>query len=106
VAYLLIGGGPLVAGIVFGAIFASNARRVFVLAVVGLVLLVALLAGIVLTAPADEPEDCWECGEVFGRWLQPVIFFWALFNFLAWTMGILVGGVARAALKRSAAPAG
>jgi hypothetical protein len=102
--FLLFLGGPLVVGGLLGAIFASTARRTFVLVLAGLALQVLLLVLVILFAtPTDEGEQCHECEEFFGRWIQPVIFFWAFFNFLAWLVGLSVGGLARLVLRRRSA---
>ena len=99
--FLLLLGGPFVVGTVLGAIFASTARRTFILVLAGLALQVLLLVLVILfSTPTDEGEQCHECEEYFGRWIQPVIFFWAFFNFLAWLAGLALGGLARQLVKR------
>ena len=109
VVYLPVGPGALLAGVVLGALFASTPRRMLVMIALGVTVVVGLLAVLIFTSPSEQPanpDDCWECNEIWGRWFQPVIFFFALWNVIGWCLGLLAGGgLHRLLVKRRAAAA-
>lgn len=67
-----------------------------VLAALGLPLLGATFLWFWLEASPNS-EDCWECGEFFGRWMSGALVFFLLVNIVTWAVGALAGWALRTA---------
>ena len=98
---LLVWAVPGVLGLVLALTLGRTWGRIGALVVMGLVLGLAWLAVAYFAAtPSDQPRDCSDCYESFGRWWEPN---WALFvigvSCALWALGVLVG----AALRRGRA---
>ena len=58
----------------------------------------AAIAGFFLLSWGDSastPGDCWECGEILGRWMNGVFVFFLLVNAVTWPAGAVVGWAIR-----------
>jgi type II secretory pathway pseudopilin PulG len=74
----------------------ASPRRMVAVAAVGL----AGAIGVFLWGymESSSTEDCWECGQILGRWMSPIfVFFFLPLNFLGWLTGTLVGWAIRRA---------
>src|SRR5438876_12058573 len=81
-------------------------RRSARLLLLGLSLALAWLLSAYFTAtPGDEPRpNCSDCGVYLGRWWEPGLAVFVIgTNFIAWTVGVLVGSAVRASTRRAAA---
>jgi hypothetical protein len=72
-------------------------RRVWLVLAAGPVLAAGFLVLTYLLAPTSPPDDCSDCGEFYGRWMDGVVLIVALFNLVGYMVGAFVG----AGLRRS-----
>jgi hypothetical protein len=58
---------------------------------IGAVLALGGLGVWYLDAPTS-PEDCYECGEYWGRWMDATMFnTWLPMTLVLWTVGVFIG---------------
>jgi hypothetical protein len=93
---LIVGVGSFaLAGSLSYALGASPTRMI---AVAGLGLAAAIGVFLWGYLESSSAEECWECGEILGRWMSPVfVFFFLPLNFLGWLGGALLGWAIRRA---------
>jgi uncharacterized membrane protein len=94
VPFVLLGMAVVLGG-VLGVLFASTPRRLVALVALAAIAVLALVVARVLTAPSEQPEVCPECGEYFGRWLDPVVFVVTPVYALLFALGAIVGSTLR-----------
>jgi hypothetical protein len=100
--YVVVLVGPLLVGVVLGALFGKG-RRFYALYGVGLVLGFLAVIGIYLSAPTHyDPFGCSECREHLGRWWEPD---YALIlvgiGYGCYLLGVWIGALARYVSQRS-----
>jgi branched-subunit amino acid permease len=88
---LFFGVGALVLGLLLGFAFGSTSRRITLLCVVGVAIVLAVLIGVIATAPTESPDDCSDCNEYFGRWFNGLIFLSAAWNALVCLVAVPFG---------------
>jgi len=93
---LYLGGVAFGLALLVGFVAGTTMRRTVLVIGIGLVSLAAWMTAALI---ADGP--CHHCGNYFGRSVDPIVFWLAGANGLAWLIGAVSGAAARAAVRPS-----
>jgi hypothetical protein len=88
-------GAAFLVGLCLSLAVATTAARSFVATVVGVVAVGVLLAIAYFNAPTSAAEAFHDQGKYGGRWLDPLVFVAAIFNAVAWFVGVQLGALLR-----------
>jgi hypothetical protein len=91
--FLVFGGGALVLGGGIAYALGPSPRRM--LGTVALGILAALGLFLWVWLESSPTEACWECGQILGRWMSPLISVFLVWNVLVWTGAALAGWAIR-----------
>ena len=88
-AVVYVGGVAFVVALAAGLVLGRTWPRSVAIAVAGPLLAAAYVA--VVVATSDPSDPCHDCGAYLGGWVEPVLFFLAASNAIAWIAGAFVG---------------
>jgi len=88
--FAIIWGGPaFLLAALLGYALGRSGRRAVAVAIAGCLGVVGLILWAYL---ASSPTDqCYDCGEILGRWMSPVLVMVLCANLLTWPLGALAG---------------
>ena len=89
----------IVGGTVAGVTSASRPQRLAAWLAAAVAAAVLGLVVLFLTSPTESPDDCSDCNEYFGRWLNGLWFLLALAYVLVFALAAVVAGVLRSAFR-------
>jgi hypothetical protein len=101
---LFLGPGSFAVGCGLGYALGRSPGRMFLVAGLGVAIMLALFVW--AWVESSPTEACWECGEVFGRWMSPMFVFALVLNSATWVAGAVVGWAIRQARSNGARPIG
>jgi hypothetical protein len=94
--FLFFGVGAALLGIAVGMALGTSVKRAAILHVCGVGLIVAVVVLAFVSADADS-SSCSECSAYYGRYLSPLVFFFAALNVAGWSAGLAVSASMRGA---------